>query len=49
MRIYERALSTIPALLLAIPVFAQDAGSTAMIWQDRGDAAALDLLGGPGG
>ena len=37
------------ALFLALPVFAQQAGTTVALWNDRGDAAALDLLNGPGG
>jgi hypothetical protein len=49
MRVPERALFAIPALLLAMPVFAQEPGGTGAIWQDRGDVAALDLVGGPGG
>lgn len=34
---------------MAMPLFAQDARRTAVIWHDRGDIAALDLVGGPGG
>jgi len=49
MRAYKRVLFTIAALFLAIPVFAQEARSTAVIWTDRGDVAALDLVSGPGG
>ena len=37
------------ALFLALPAFAQPAGTNAALWDDRGDAAALDLLNGPGG
>ena len=37
------------ALLLAVPAFAQKPSSGAVIWQDRGDPAALDLSTGPGG
>jgi len=37
------------ALFLALPAFAQQAGTTVALWNDRGDAAALDLLNGPGG
>lgn len=36
-------------LLLATPALAQNLSSEAVIWQDRGDVAALDLLSGPGG
>jgi hypothetical protein len=49
MKVPERVLSVISALLLSVPVFAQEPGHGAVIWQDRGDAAALDLVGGPGG
>ena len=49
MRVHTIGLSTIIALLLATPLVAQDPGRAAVIWQDRGDAAALDLAGGPGG
>jgi hypothetical protein len=41
--------ATCSALLLTMPVFAQEAARTAVIWHDRGNAAALDLVGGPGG
>jgi hypothetical protein len=34
---------------LALPAFAQQAGTTAPLWSDRGDVAALDLLSGQGG
>jgi hypothetical protein len=37
------------ALFLALPAFAQQARTTGALWSDRGDAAALDLLNGPGG
>ena len=49
MRVPERVLFAMSALLLAMPVFAQEPGPVGVIWQDRGDAAALDLVGGPGG
>lgn len=43
-----RAVSTsVVVLFVALPVFGQ-AGAP-VIWQDRGDAAALDLLSGSGG
>jgi hypothetical protein len=45
----ERVVLVVAALLLAIPVFGQEAGPTAVIWHDRGDAAALDVISGPGG
>jgi len=44
----SRTLSTIAVLLLATPALAQNTPSTAVIWQDRGDAAALNLSNGPG-
>jgi hypothetical protein len=37
------------ALFLALPAFAQQARTTGALWSDRGDAAALDLVNGPGG
>ena len=37
------------ALFLAMPAFAQRAGTTVALWSDRGDIAALDILNGPGG
>lgn len=49
MKVPERVLFAISAFLLAMPVFAQKAVPVGVIWQDRGDAAALDLVGGPGG
>jgi hypothetical protein len=49
MRVYQRIFSSLVVLFLALPVFAQQAGTTAALWRDRGDAAALDLLDGPGG
>jgi hypothetical protein len=49
MRVYSRIFSSLVFLLLALPVFAQQAGSTAALWRDRGDVATLDLLDGPGG
>jgi len=48
-RVRTFVLSALPALLLAMPLFAQEPGRVAVIWQDRGDAATLDLTGGPGG
>jgi hypothetical protein len=35
--------------MMAMPAFAQQTPSTGVIWQDRGDAAALDLSTGPSG
>jgi hypothetical protein len=34
---------------MAMPVFAQNAGPTAVIWHDRGDIGSLDLVAGAGG
>jgi hypothetical protein len=43
-------VSTLLALCLSLPVLAQQSSrSAAVIWHDRGDAAELDLIGGPGG
>jgi hypothetical protein len=36
-------------LVLALPVFAQQAGTAAVLWRDWGGVAALNLLDGPGG
>jgi hypothetical protein len=49
MRVYRRIFSTLVILFLALPAFAQQAGTNVALWRDRGDVAALDLLGGPGG
>ena len=49
MRVFGRVVSTLFAICLSPPVLAQQAGRTAVIWHDRGDIAALDLVGGPGG
>jgi len=49
LRIHGRVVSTSLALCLAAPVFAQQPGGTDVIWQDRGNAATLDIAGGPGG
>ena len=48
-RVGGLALSTALALCLAVAASAQQPGRAAVIWHDRGDAAALDLVGGPGG
>ena len=48
-RVGGLALSTALALCLAVATSAQQPGRAAVIWQNRGDAAALDLVGGPGG
>jgi hypothetical protein len=49
MRVYRKIFYSLVVLFLALPTFAQQAGTTAALWRDRGDAAALDLLDGPGG
>src|SRR6185295_4127513 len=49
MRNYKRIFSIIFALFLALPVFAQQARTTAALWRDRGDVTTLDILDGPGG
>ena len=49
MQVHKIIFSTIVAFFLALPAFAQQAGTTSALWRDRGDAAALDLLNGPGG
>jgi hypothetical protein len=48
-RVGGLALSTALALGLAVGASAQQPGRAAVIWHDRGDAAELDLVGGPGG
>ena len=49
-RVGELALSTALALCLAVvAASAQQPERAAVIWHDRGDAASLDLVGGPGG
>lgn len=49
MRVYKRSIATILGLFLALPILAQNSGTTAVIWRDRGDAARMDLAGGSGG
>jgi hypothetical protein len=48
MRACGRVVATLFAICVS-PVLAQQATRTAVIWHDRGDVAALDLVGGPGG
>src|SRR5205823_94206 len=45
----QSARFTIVLLSMAMPAFAQNAAPTAVIWHDRGDIDALDLIAGPGG
>jgi hypothetical protein len=49
LRVSKRIFTSFVALVLALPVFAQQAGTAAVLWRDRGDIAALNLLEGPGG
>ena len=49
MQVYKRIFFSIVALFLALPVFAQQAGTPVALWRDRGEVAALDILDGPGG
>ncbi len=49
MRVSKRIFASLVALVLALPAFAQQAGTAAVLWRDRGDVAALNLLDGPGG
>lgn len=37
------------ALFMALPALAQQAVTASALWSDRGNAAALDILNGPGG
>ena len=48
MRDHKRIFFIILVLLLALPAFAQQAGTVAL-WRDSGDVSALNLLNGPGG
>jgi hypothetical protein len=45
----ELALSAVFALCLAVVAASAQQPGSAVIWQDRGDAAQLDVVGGPGG
>ncbi len=49
MRVSNRIFASGVALVLALPVFGQQAGTVAVLWRDQGDVAALNLLEGPGG
>jgi len=49
MRVSKSIITSFVALILALPVFAQQAGTDAVLWRDRGDVAALNLLDGLGG
>src|SRR5215216_877650 len=50
MSVHSRIVLALAAVLAASPAFAQEVRRRApVIWQDRGEAAALDLTTGPGG
>ncbi len=49
MKVFEKLVCTIVFLFLALPVFAQQAETAAILWRDRGAVPALNLLDGPGG
>ena len=49
MRVSTRIFTSILALGVTLPVFAQQAGTAAVLWRDRGDVAALNLLDGTEG
>jgi hypothetical protein len=49
MRVSKRIFTSLVALVLALPVLAQQAGTNAVLWRNRGDVASLNLLDGPGG
>jgi len=49
MQPHRNVLSALAVLLLTTPTGAQEAARPAVVWYDRGDAAALNLLTGPGG
>jgi hypothetical protein len=49
MRYHKIFFSILLVLFLALPAFAQQAGTAVALWRDRGDISALNLMGGPGG
>jgi hypothetical protein len=49
MRVSKSIITSFIGLILALPVFAQQAGTSAVLWRDRGDVAALNVLDGSGG
>jgi hypothetical protein len=49
MRVSVRVVSTLVAVCLSPPAFAQQDSRPRVIWHDRGDVASLDLVGGAGG
>jgi len=44
-----RVVALIAALFLALPILAQQGGSSPVLWRNRGDVSALDLVAGSGG
>jgi len=49
MRSLENVGAALAVLLLATPAAAQEAARPAVVWHDRGDPAAFNLLTGPAG
>jgi hypothetical protein len=49
MRIFRTVVVLVVASFLTLPVFGQQGRSGSLLWQDRGDPAALDLVTGSGG
>jgi hypothetical protein len=49
MRVSKLGIPIIVGLFLALPVFGQQAGRKPVLWHDRGDVSALDLVAGSGG
>jgi hypothetical protein len=49
MRVLVRVGSALFAICLSLPVLAQQDSRAPVIWHDRGNLAALDLVSGPGG
>ena len=49
MRVSTGVITSIAAFVVTLPVFAQQGGTASVLWRDRGDVAALNLLDGPGG
>jgi hypothetical protein len=48
-RVSRTVVAIIAGFFLILPVFAQQSGSTPVLWQDRGDISKLDLMAGSGG
>ncbi|MBI5282658.1 MAG: hypothetical protein HY858_13315 [Candidatus Solibacter usitatus] len=49
MKAFEGVVANLVLLVLALPVFAQQARPAAVLWRDWPDVGALNLLDGPGG